>query len=78
MLSLFGKVDESRGVATSIMQPITGIRALVICPDLATLQEIGRETNTLGSKSADAALSHVVVELKTEQEKLREQVLNLE
>jgi len=37
MLSLFGKVDESRGVATSIMQPITGIRALVICPDLATL-----------------------------------------
>jgi uncharacterized protein (TIGR00255 family) len=42
------------------------------------LQEIGRETNTLGSKSADAALSHLVVELKTEQEKLREQVLNLE
>jgi uncharacterized protein (TIGR00255 family) len=42
------------------------------------LQEIGRETNTLGSKSADAALSHVVVELKSEQEKLREQVLNLE
>lgn len=42
------------------------------------LQEIGRETNTIGSKSADAALSHLVVELKTEQEKLREQVLNLE
>ncbi len=42
------------------------------------LQELGRETNTLGSKSADAALSRVVVELKTEQEKLREQVLNVE
>jgi uncharacterized protein (TIGR00255 family) len=42
------------------------------------LQELGRETNTLGSKSADAALSRVVVELKTELEKLREQVLNLE
>jgi uncharacterized protein (TIGR00255 family) len=42
------------------------------------LQEMGRETNTLGSKSADAALSRVVVELKTEQEKLREQVLNVE
>jgi uncharacterized protein (TIGR00255 family) len=42
------------------------------------LQEMGRETNTLGSKSADAVLTRVVVELKTEQEKLREQVLNLE
>jgi len=42
------------------------------------LQEMGRETNTLGSKSADAALSRAVVELKTEQEKLREQVLNIE
>ncbi len=42
------------------------------------LQEMGRETNTIGSKSADAVLTRVVVELKTEQEKLREQVLNLE
>ena len=42
------------------------------------LQEIGRETNTIGSKSADAALSRAVVDLKTEQEKLREQVLNVE
>jgi uncharacterized protein (TIGR00255 family) len=42
------------------------------------LQEMGRETNTLGSKSADAVLTRVVVELKTEQEKLREQVLNVE
>ena len=42
------------------------------------LQEMGRETNTLGSKSADAVLTRVVVELKTEQEKLREQVLNIE
>jgi uncharacterized protein (TIGR00255 family) len=42
------------------------------------LQEMGRETNTIGSKSADAVLTRVVVELKTELEKLREQVLNLE
>jgi len=42
------------------------------------LQEMGRETNTIGSKAADAVLTRVVVELKTEQEKLREQVLNLE
>ena len=42
------------------------------------LQEMGRETNTIGSKSADAELSRAVVALKTEQEKLREQVLNVE
>jgi uncharacterized protein (TIGR00255 family) len=42
------------------------------------LQEIGRETNTIGSKSADTELSRAVVALKTEQEKLREQVLNVE
>ncbi len=42
------------------------------------LQEMGRETNTIGSKAADAVLTRVVVELKTEQEKLREQVQNVE
>ncbi len=42
------------------------------------LQEMGRETNTIGSKSADTELSRAVVALKTEQEKLREQILNLE
>ena len=42
------------------------------------LQEMGRETNTIGSKSADAELSRLVVALKTEQERLREQVLNVE
>jgi len=42
------------------------------------LQEIGRETNTLGAKSQDAALSHLVVELKTEAERMREQVQNVE
>ncbi len=42
------------------------------------LQEIGREVNTIGSKAADAPISRHVVELKTELEKLREQVLNLE
>jgi uncharacterized protein (TIGR00255 family) len=42
------------------------------------LQEIGREMNTIGSKSQDTELTRTVVELKTEQEKLREQTLNLE
>jgi uncharacterized protein (TIGR00255 family) len=42
------------------------------------LQEIGRETNTLGAKSQDAVLSHLVVELKAESERMREQVQNVE
>jgi uncharacterized protein (TIGR00255 family) len=42
------------------------------------LQEMHREANTIGSKSADAALAHEVVRLKTSIERLREQVQNLE
>jgi uncharacterized protein (TIGR00255 family) len=42
------------------------------------LQEIGRETNTIGAKCQDANLSHLVVALKTEVERLREQVQNVE
>ena len=42
------------------------------------LQELGRETNTIGSKAADASITRIVVELKSELEKLREQVLNVE
>ena len=42
------------------------------------LQEMSRETNTVGSKGADAPVAHLVVELKTELERMREQVLNVE
>lgn len=42
------------------------------------LQEIGREINTLGSKSQDAEVAHIVVELKAEIERIREQVQNVE
>ena len=42
------------------------------------LQEMGRETNTVGSKANDAPLAHTVVELKTELERIREQVQNVE
>jgi uncharacterized protein (TIGR00255 family) len=42
------------------------------------LQEMNREANTMGSKSFDAEMSHLVVEVKEELEKLREQVQNLE
>ena len=42
------------------------------------LQEMGREANTTGSKANDADLAHFVVEMKTELERLREQVQNIE
>jgi uncharacterized protein (TIGR00255 family) len=41
-------------------------------------QEIHRECNTIGSKANDSAISHHVVAAKTELEKIREQVQNLE
>ena len=42
------------------------------------LQEINREVNTIGSKSPDYDISTYVVELKSELEKIREQVQNME
>jgi uncharacterized protein (TIGR00255 family) len=42
------------------------------------LQELSREVNTIGSKGGDAPIAHEVVELKTEIERIREQVLNIE
>ena len=41
------------------------------------IQEMAREANTVGSKANDAPLAHQVVELKTELERLREQVQNV-
>ncbi|MEZ5010600.1 MAG: DUF1732 domain-containing protein [Bacteroidales bacterium] len=40
-------------------------------------QEIGREINTIGSKSNDAAMQGIVVRMKDELEKIKEQVLNV-
>ncbi len=42
------------------------------------IQEFNREFNTMGSKTGKAEISHLVVELKTELEKIREQVQNVE
>jgi len=42
------------------------------------VQEMNREVNTIGSKSNDLEISKIVVELKSEVEKIREQVQNIE
>ena len=40
-------------------------------------QEIGREINTIGSKSSDAEMQKLVVQMKDELEKIKEQLLNI-
>ena len=42
------------------------------------VQELNRETNTIGSKSSDVIIANYVVEIKSELEKIREQVQNIE
>ncbi len=40
-------------------------------------QEIGREINTIGSKANDAAIQKIVVQMKDELEKIKEQLMNI-
>lgn len=42
------------------------------------VQEMNREANTIGSKAQDAEMARIVVELKSEIEKVREQIQNIE
>ncbi len=42
------------------------------------VQEMNRETNTIGSKVQDLEVTHIVVDQKSEIEKIREQVQNIE
>ena len=40
-------------------------------------QEIGREINTMGSKAGDASIQKIVVQMKDELEKIKEQLFNI-
>lgn len=42
------------------------------------LQELGREINTIGSKSSDIEITNHVIDIKSELEKIREQIQNIE
>ncbi|MCX7884360.1 MAG: YicC family protein [Caloramator sp.] len=42
------------------------------------MQEMNREANTIGSKTNDLAITNLVVEIKSELEKIREQIQNIE
>ncbi|MEJ5299447.1 MAG: YicC/YloC family endoribonuclease [Thermodesulforhabdaceae bacterium] len=65
-------VNHFRTIAFSNSTPADGKQLDFI------VQEMHREANTIGSKSADLAISEFVVTLKTEIAKLREQVQNIE
>ncbi len=41
------------------------------------LQEMNREVNTIGSKANDITITNYVLDMKTELEKIREQIQNL-
>ena len=67
-----------------VFSHIEQFRQLVGSPEPAgrklnfLIQEFNREFNTMGSKTGKAEVSHMVVEVKAELEKLREQVQNVE
>ena len=42
------------------------------------VQEMNREANTIGSKSVNSKIAYMVVDIKSEIEKIREQVQNIE
>ncbi len=42
------------------------------------IQEFNRETNTIGSKAQDIEIARIVVNVKSEIEKIREQIQNIE
>ena len=42
------------------------------------VQEFNRETNTIGSKAQDVNIAKIVVDIKSEIEKIREQIQNIE
>lgn len=60
-------------LATMLQSPVAVGRKLDFL-----VQELNRETNTIGSKANDYEIAKVVVEMKAEIEKIREQIQNLE
>ena len=42
------------------------------------VQEMNREANTIGSKAVDSKIAYLVVDIKAEIEKIREQIQNIE
>jgi uncharacterized protein (TIGR00255 family) len=70
LVRLTSHLDQARALLTS---PTAAGRRLDFL-----VQEIGRELNTIGSKSTVTEISGAIVEAKASLEKIREQVQNVE
>ncbi|TYO97362.1 YicC/YloC family endoribonuclease [Desulfallas thermosapovorans] len=78
---------ERSSITEEIVRLKSHLKQLRDCLELATpvgrkldfiLQELNREINTIASKSSDLAINSIAVEVKSELEKIREQVQNIE
>jgi uncharacterized protein (TIGR00255 family) len=67
---LFSHIDEFERSLAGSGEPVGRKLEFLV-------QEIGRELNTLGAKANDAEISRRVVDMKTELERIREQVQNI-
>ena len=80
--------QENFGVHITALVPLGGekitVRVAVSSPygreenEFVLLQELNREINTIGSKANDLTISSLVIDVKAEFEKIREQVQNIE
>lgn len=74
-------VDEE---TVRLRSHISQLRAILDTPEAVgrkldfLVQEMNREANTIGSKAQDVAIAQVVVDIKSEIEKIREQIQNIE
>ena len=67
LASHFSQFDEALGLAEPVGRKLDFL-----------MQEMNREVNTIGSKSSDAEVTGLVIRIKAEMEKMREQVQNIE
>ena len=65
--SHFAQFDEALGLSEPVGRKLDFL-----------MQEMNREVNTIGSKSSDAEITTLVIRIKAEMEKMREQVQNVE
>jgi len=67
LASHFAQFDETMGLSEPVGRKLDFL-----------MQEMNREVNTIGSKSNDAEMTSLVIRIKAEMEKMREQVQNVE
>jgi len=83
-VALFAKNSDITEELTRLSSHVTNVEAILVKGGEAgkkidfVAQEMHREANTIGSKSSDYSISRAVIEVKSEIEKIREQIKNIE